>query len=107
LKLLGLVLLLHASGWDLQVAAIALKERRMPVKTEARSMNVLPDRNTRKICEKPAPDLYARPIRTMVATGVQHARADAGAKVCYRSLQWSQNKHPSQLTIQTKSSTAQ
>jgi hypothetical protein len=34
----------------------------------------------------------------MVATGVQHAPAAAGATVCYRSLQWSQNQRPSLLS---------
>jgi hypothetical protein len=44
----------------------------------------------------------------MVATGVRHAPAAAGATVRYRSLlvQWSQNQRPSQSTIQTKSSAA-
>jgi hypothetical protein len=42
----------------------------------------------------------------MVATGVQHAPAAAGATVRYRSLQWSRNQRPSQLTIQMKTSAA-
>jgi hypothetical protein len=48
----------------------------------------------------------------MVATGVRHAPAAAagglGATTVryYRSLQWSQNQHPSQSTIQTPTSSS-
>jgi hypothetical protein len=55
-----------------------------------------------RICEKPAPGIRS----ANGAAGVQHASAAAGATNHYQSLQWSQNQRPSQLTIQTKSSTA-
>jgi hypothetical protein len=55
-----------------------------------------------RICEKPAPGIRS----ANGGHGMRHAPAAAGATVRYRSLQWSQNQRPSQLTIQTKSSAA-